>query len=87
MTPDRRKAILRRDLNDLVRDPSGRVSEAKSYAVIFKGAMVWVFLKHTELILKDWMILAVFVTALLAPDVLKKLMAMRLGGAPVETKK
>ncbi len=87
MNPERRKAILRRDLNDLVRDPSGRVSEAKTYAVIFKGAMVWVFLKHTELILKDWMILAVFVTAMLAPDLLKKVLSMRLGGAPVEAKK
>lgn len=86
MTPERRKSILRRDLNDLVRDPSGRVSEAKTYAAVFKGAMVYVFLKHTELILKDWMVLAVFVTAMIAPDVLKKILSMR-AGASVEEKK
>lgn len=86
MTPERRKAILRRDLNDLVRDPHGRVSEAKVFAVLFKSSMVWVFLKHTELILKDWMILAVFVTAMLAPDLLKKILSMRVG-VPGEVKK
>ena len=78
---ERRKSLVRRDLNDLVRDPSGRVAEAKVFA------MVWVFLKHTEAVLKDWMILAVFVTAMLAPDLLKKLLSMRLGGAPAGDKK
>lgn len=86
MTDERRRAILRRDLNDLVRDPAGRVSEAKAYAVVFKASMVYVFLKHTELILKDWMILAVFVTAMLAPDLLKKILSMRVG-VPGEVKK
>ena len=82
---ERRKAAVRRDLNDLVRDPIGRVSEAKVFAVVFKSSMVWVFLKHAETILRDWMVLAVFITALLAPDLLKKLMAMRL--APKEPTK
>lgn len=79
MTHERRQAILRRDLNDLVRDPSGRVAEAKVFAVVFKSSMVWVFLKHAELILKDWMVLGVFVTAMLAPDLLKKILSMRAG--------
>ncbi len=78
--PDRRRAHVRRDLNDLVRDPAGRVAEAKVFAVVFKTSMVWVFLKHAETVLKDWMILAVFVTAMLAPDLLKKVLSMRLGG-------
>lgn len=87
MTPERRKASLRRDLNDLVRDPSGRVAEAKVFAVTFKGAMVYVFLKHAELVLKDWMVLAVFVTAMLAPDLLKKVLSMRIGLPGGEVKK
>lgn len=87
MTPERRKSLLRRDLNDLVRDPSGRVAEAKVFAVVFKGSMVYVFLKHAELILKDWMILAVFVTAMLAPDLLKKVLSMRIGLPGGEVKK
>lgn len=79
MTRNRRKALIRRDLNDLVRDPAGRVSEAKAFAVAFKAGMLYVFLKHTELILKDWVILAVFVAAFVAPDVFKKLIVMRAG--------
>ena len=80
MTRNRRQAIIRRDLNDLVRDPSGKVSEAKTFSVAFKIGMLYVFLKHAELILKDWVVLAVFVTAMIAPDVLKKLIVLRAGG-------
>lgn len=77
--PERRKASVRRDLNDMVRDPVGKVAEAKVFAVGFKAAMIWVFLERAEQILRDWMILAVFVTAMLMPDLLKKVMAMKLG--------
>lgn len=76
---NRRKALIRRDLNDLVRDPSGRVSEAKVFAVFIKTAMLGEFIVHIDTILKDWMILAIFVTALIAPDVFKKLIVMRAG--------
>jgi len=79
VTDERRRAVLRRDLNDLVRDPSGRVAEAKVFAVLFKSSMVYVFLKHTELILKDWLVLTVFVAAMLMPDLLKKILSMRVG--------
>lgn len=84
---DRRQASIRRDLNDLVRGPDGKVAEAKVFAVLFKGAMIHVFLKHAETILKDWMILAVFVSALLMPDILKKLMSMKLGQPKESTPK
>lgn len=70
---------MRRDLNDLIRSPDGKVSEAKGFAVAFKASMIYVFLKHAEVILKDWMILAVFVTAMIAPDLLKKIVSMRTG--------
>jgi hypothetical protein len=69
---------LRDDLNDLVRSPDGKVSEAKAFAVAFKASMLYVFIKHAETILKDWMILAVFVTAMVAPDLLKKIVSMRV---------
>lgn len=77
---------MRRDLNDLVRGPDGKVAEAKVGAVAFKAAMIYVFLEHAVLVLKDWMVLAVFVTALLAPDLLKKLMSMKLGTGSSEPK-
>lgn len=86
MTPDRRKAHVRRDLNDLVRDPAGRVAEAKLWSNVFKAGMLYVFLTHTEVILKDWGVLTVFVGAMVAPDVLKKMLSMRAGGS-VEEKK
>jgi len=83
VVPERRSSNLRRDLNDLVRGPDGKVAEAKVFVVIFKPAMVYVFLTHAETVLKDWMILTVFVAAFLVPDVLKKVLSMRLGpGSP-----
>ena len=70
---------MQRDLNDLVRSPDGKVSEAKGFAVAFKMAMVYVFLQHTEEVLAEWTIFALFITAFLAPDLLKKLISMKAG--------
>lgn len=78
--PDRRKVSVRRDLNDLVRSPDGKVSESKGGAVLFKTAMLYVFITEIKTILSDWMILAIFVTAFIAPDLLKKVLTMKLGG-------
>lgn len=77
--PERRKASVRRDLNDLVRSPDGKVSEAKGGVVLFKTAMLYVFIKEIDAILADWMILAIFVTAFIAPDLLKKVLTMKAG--------
>lgn len=79
MMPDRRKATVRRDLNDLIRSPDGKVSEAKAGAVLFKAAMLYVFLKFTDKILGDGMILAIFVASFIAPDVIKKVLTMKAG--------
>ncbi len=71
--------MLRRDLNDLVRSPDGKVAEAKVFTVLFKAAMVYVFIKHYEVVTKDWTVLMVFVAAMIAPDILKKLLAVKAG--------
>ena len=76
---ERRSPSVRRDLNDMIRDPAGNVSEAKVWANIFKGSMVWVFLHHAAEVIRDWTVLLVFVGALLMPELLKKLMTMKLG--------
>lgn len=81
---EQRTASVRRDLNDLVRDPSGRVAEAKVFAVLFKPFLIWMFLQHAETILKDWGILTVIVVTFVAPDLLKKLISMRSGVADGE---
>lgn len=67
-------------LGDLICDPSGRLSEAKVFAVAFKIAMLWAFIQHTVLILGDWMVLSVVVASMIAPDLLKKILTMRAGG-------
>lgn len=74
---ERRKAHVRRALQDVARGADGRWSEAKLLALVFKAVMIYVFLANTATILADWMVLAVFVVALIAPDLLKKLLAMR----------
>lgn len=79
MSDERRGSVMRRDLNDLVRSPDGKVAEAKGFAVAFKIAMIYVFLKHTEDVLAEWTILALFITAFLAPDLLKKVISMKTG--------
>lgn len=89
-TERRAKNTLRRDLNDLVRSPDGKVSEAKTFVVAFKLAMLYVFLTHTSKILSDWMLLAVFVGTFIFPDLLKKLFAAKfpslpLRGTPIAT--
>lgn len=76
---------LRADLNDLVRSPDGRLSEAKLFSVVFKIAMAWAFIKYTAVILATWDVLSVFIVAMIAPDVLKKWMVMR-AGIPEEKK-
>lgn len=76
---ERRKSMIRRDLNDLIRSPDGKVSEAKGGVVLFKTAMLYVFLKYAEDILADWMILALFIVTFIAPDLLKKILSMKVG--------
>lgn len=70
--------MLRDDLNDLIRDPTGKVSEAKTFAVAFKTVFLYIFWGHANVILSDWGILAVVVCTFVAPDLLKKLISMRM---------
>ena len=66
-------------LSDLICDPHGKLSEAKAFAVLFKAALLYAFLRNTVLILSNWEILTVVVTTFVAPDLLKKLISMRVG--------
>lgn len=76
--PERRRSPIRRDINQMFRSPDGRLSEAKIFAVIFKCPLLWVFIYKIDTILHDWSVLLLFICAFLAPDVLKKLIAMRI---------
>ncbi|TXH41848.1 MAG: hypothetical protein E6Q97_36795 [Desulfurellales bacterium] len=85
MKEERRSPSIRRDLNDLVRGPDGKVAEAKVFAVLFKPAMLYVFIKYVDTVLRDWMILTVFVAAFLVPDLLKKVLSTKLGGSLISS--
>lgn len=79
MNERRTPVSVRRDLNDLIRSPDGKVSEAKAGTVLFKSAMLYVFVDKIDAILADWIILSIFVTAFIAPDLLKKVLTMKAG--------
>lgn len=76
---ERRKSPARRDFNEIVRDPSGRVSEAKLWANVFKAGLLIVLFTHTETILSDWTLLALVIVAGIAPDLLKKVISAKAG--------
>lgn len=81
---DTRTRGLRRDLNDVVRDTHGKVMEEKVFSIIFKPFLLYVFYTHAETVLKDWTILAMFVIAFTAPELLKRFLAMKTGVVDVD---
>ncbi len=83
---ERRQSSIRREVNELIRDPQGRVSEAKVFSVLGKSALLYVLLANTASIIERWDVLSVIVLALIAPDLLKKLLTMRLGTGKSEVK-
>jgi len=68
----------------VVRDTHGRVMEEKVFSIIFKPFLLWVFYQHAETVLKDWSVLAMFIIAFTAPELLKKFLAMKTGTPDVE---
>lgn len=77
--PEHRHANVRRDLNDLVRDESGRVSEAKAWASVGKLAAVYLLIYHSENVINHWDALAILLLIVVAPDLLKKWLTMKYG--------
>jgi hypothetical protein len=76
---ERRHQPMRREINEIFRDPSGRVSEAKLFSVIGKLALLWVWVRAYETVIADATILSIFVLSWIAPDLLKKLISSRAG--------
>lgn len=68
-------------LAEMIRDPAGRLSEAKVWANAYKGAGLVVLMMHADKVLSDWMLLAVLLMAGIAPDVVKKIIVTRAGAA------
>ncbi len=85
MKSEQRKSILRRDLNDLVRDESGHLSPSKVGTLIGQWLAVKLILQYSDVIIKSWDTLTVLFTILIAPEMLKKLMNMKYGVTSSET--
>ena len=82
--PDNRKASVRRDLNDLVRDDKGRMSPARIGLLIGQWLAIKLILEHGSEIIANWDSLLVLFTILVAPDVLRKVASMKYNGGSEE---
>lgn len=79
MSEERRQSVLRRDLNDLVRDESGRLSPTKIGTLVGQWLAVKLILSHGSEIIANWDSLTVLFSVLIAPELFKKLMNMKYG--------
>lgn len=78
---EKRHQCVRRDLNDAVRDESGKFSFEKigTYAGQYIAAQYLVV--HWEQAIESWDILTVLFSVLIAPSLFKKLMNMKYSGS------
>lgn len=84
--PDRRTGTIRRDLNDLVRDESGSLSQTKIGTLIAQWLCIKLILEHGSEIIANWDSLTVLFSVLIAPELFKKLVNMKYGGNGGEKK-
>ena len=77
---ERRKKTIRRDLNDLVRSPDGKVAEVKLWSNVGKFIAAVILVVHLKDILPYWDALAVLLAFLIIPDVAKKMIVTKAGG-------
>ena len=79
---EKRKVSIRRDLNDLVRGPDGKVSAAKVGMNTGQFIAAYLLVKFGGEVIKHWDSLAILLSALIAPDAIKKLIAMKYQAKP-----
>ncbi len=76
---ERRTSGVRRDLNDIVRDESGRISGSKIGTYCGQVIAGDLLLKHSRDLIDHWDSLAIMFTVLIAPEIWRKLMQMKYG--------
>lgn len=81
---EKRKSVLRRDLNDLVRDESGHLSPTKIGTLVGQWLSVKLILENGGAIIANWDSLTVLFSVLIAPELFKKLMNMKYGNGKHE---
>lgn len=79
MKTDQRTYGIRRDINDLVRDESGKISGSKIGTYVGQGISAKLLLASVAP-LPTWDVLGILFTVLIAPEMLKKLLTMKYGG-------
>ena len=79
-----RKASIRRDVNDLVRDDRGRVSPARIGLLVGQWLAIKLILENGAAIIANWDSLLVLFLVLTAPDVLRKIASMKYNGNSME---
>ena len=79
-TEHRRSSGIRRDLNDLVRSPDGKISGSKigTYAGQYIAGNL--LLTHADDLIDHWDSLAIMFTVLIAPEMWRMIMSMKYGG-------
>lgn len=82
-TNDKRQSTLRRNFNDLfMRD--GQVEEAKLWSNLGKACCAWLVLTQTKAVMETEYTLFTLLSFMIAPDLVKKFLSMKLGGAQQE---
>ena len=82
---ERRQSVLRRDLNDLVRDESGHLSPSKIGTLAGQWLSIKLILENGAAIIANWDSLTVLFSVLIAPELFKKLMNMKYGTTTTST--
>ena len=84
--PEKRGSMLRRDLNDLVRDESARLSPTKIGTLVGQWLAVKLILEHGTEIIANWDSLTVLFSVLVAPELAKKALNLKYGNGHAAAK-
>lgn len=87
MTVEKRRSGIRRDLNDLVRDESGKISGSKLGTYAGQYISGHMLLTNAESVIDHWDSMAVMFLVLIAPEAYKRFLAMKWGGTSERTER
>lgn len=79
MNDQRHGSGIRRDINDLVRSPDGKISGSKIGTYIGQYVSAHILLTHSDDLIDHWDSLAIMFTVLIAPEMWKSVMNMKYG--------
>ena len=72
----------RRQLNDGFQNPDGSFSWSKSFTAAGQASCLYHLNYHFAELMERWDSLALILSVLVAPELLKKLLSMKYGGSP-----